>query len=93
MPIVAVPDGNKVILIASNWGQKHHPGWYFNLVKDPRATLAFDGQTGRYVAHEIPAGEQYERLWRKAAQVYSGYDRYRARCAGRAIPMLLLEPV
>jgi deazaflavin-dependent oxidoreductase (nitroreductase family) len=92
MPLIGVPDGNNVILIASNWGQKHHPAWYFNLLKYPQAKLEFDGHSGSYRAREIVAGDEYERLWRKAAQLYIGYDRYRTRTGGRTIPMLLLEP-
>ena len=50
------------MLIASNWGQKHHPAWYFNLVKQPRATLKFDGHEGSYVAREIAPGDEYDRI-------------------------------
>lgn len=92
MPLIGVPDGNNVILIASNWGQKHHPAWYFNLLKYPQASLEFDGHSGRYTAREIVAGDEYERLWHKATQLYIGYDRYRARTGERAIPLMLLEP-
>jgi deazaflavin-dependent oxidoreductase (nitroreductase family) len=35
LPLVALPDGEHVILIASNYGQKHHPAWYYNLRAHP----------------------------------------------------------
>ena len=92
IPTIGVPDGDNVALICSNWGQKHHPAWYFNLRKDPHATLAFDGHEGAYIAREIAPGEEYDRLWAKAASVYSGYEKYKKRTGGRAIPILLLEP-
>src|SRR5512143_1354082 len=28
LPLAAIPDGDNVILIASNYGQKRHPAWY-----------------------------------------------------------------
>ena len=92
IPTIGIPDGENVVLIASNWGQKHHPAWYFNLVKQPRATLKFDGHEGSYVAREIAPGDEYERLWNKAVEVYSGYEKYMARTGDRTIPILLMEP-
>lgn len=92
IPTIGIPDGENVALIASNWGQHHHPAWYFNLRKNPHASLAFDGQEGRYIAREVASGDEYDRLWQRAAGIYSGYDKYKARTGGRAIPILLLEP-
>ena len=37
LPLVAIPDGENVILIASNFGQHHHPAWYYNLHAHPQA--------------------------------------------------------
>ena len=30
-PVLGVPDGEDLVVIASNWGQRHHPAWYHNL--------------------------------------------------------------
>ncbi len=90
-PTIGIPDGANVALIASNWGQSHHPAWYHNLRKHPQATLRFEGQEASYRAREVEAGEEYDRLWEKAVSVYSGYAKYKQRAA-RAIPVLLLEP-
>ena len=92
IPTIGIPDGQNVLLIASNWGQKHHSAWYFNLVKQPRATLKFDSHEGGYLAREIAPSDEYERLWSKAAALSSGYEKYQARTGGRTIPILLLEP-
>src|SRR5262245_12002756 len=35
MPLVALLDGEKIALIASNFGRKYNPGWYYNLKKNP----------------------------------------------------------
>lgn len=78
-------------VIASNWGQKRYPAWYFNLKANPRATCAIDGAAGAYLAHEA-TGEEYARYWRAASATYLGYPLYRQRISGRAIPIIVLTP-
>ncbi len=41
-PVFYIRDSNDPTLlavIASNWGQDHHPAWYYNLKAEPRATV------------------------------------------------------
>ncbi len=91
LPLVAIPDKENVILIASNFGQKHHPAWYYNLQAHPKAQLTYEGRTVTYTAHET-AGEERERCWQRAVDLYSGYARYKARAGQRHIGVLLLTP-
>ncbi len=91
LPLVAVPDGENVILIASNFGQKHHPAWYYNLRAHPEVQLTYEGKTVTYLACET-SGEERERCWQKAAQLYSGYTVYKQRASHRQIPVMLLTP-
>lgn len=79
-------------LVASNWGQRHHPAWYFNLKAHPEALCAVAGQSGPFVAHEA-WGDEYDRFWRYAADTYPGYPLYRQRAGGRRIPILVMIPV
>lgn len=90
VPVVGVPDGDDIVLIASNWGQSHHPAWYYNLKKDPAATLKFNGATRRYTAREVTEQREYDRLWDKAVRIYFGYGKYKARVGARHIPILVL---
>ncbi len=46
LPLTGLPDGEKYILIASNFGQTHHPGWYHNLKANPQCTVKKNGHTG-----------------------------------------------
>lgn len=49
-PVVGLPDGDNLAVIASNWGQRHHPAWYHNLRACPEATVtvgASPGASGR----------------------------------------------
>ncbi len=79
-------------LIATNWGQRHYPAWYFNLKANPKADCSIEGQSGSYLAHEA-SGEEYERLWRSAAEAYLGFPLYKKRISGRRIPIMVMRPV
>jgi hypothetical protein len=35
LPIIGMPDGDRLVLVASNYGQKRNPGWYHNLKAHP----------------------------------------------------------
>jgi deazaflavin-dependent oxidoreductase (nitroreductase family) len=91
LPLVALPDGENVILIASNFGQKHHPAWYYNLRTHPEVQLTYEGKMVAYVAHET-SGAERERCWQHAVDLYSGYARYKERAGQRQIGIFLLTP-
>ena len=79
-------------LIASNWGQKHYPAWYFNLKANPRATCAIAKQIGEYTAHEAK-GEEYEQFWQRAMETYIGFPYYKQRVGKRHIPIMVMIPI
>lgn len=93
-PLLAIrdpQDPRRFALIASNWGQDHHPGWYHNLKANPRLVCTLDGVTAPYRAQEA-SGEEYQRFWQIASQTYFGYPLYKQRVGARRIPIMLLEP-
>jgi deazaflavin-dependent oxidoreductase (nitroreductase family) len=85
-------DPTTFALVASNWGQRHYPAWYFNLRANAGATCSVAGEVGEYVAHEA-VGEEYERFWRYAAETYLGYPLYQPRVGGRRIPIMVMTPL
>jgi deazaflavin-dependent oxidoreductase (nitroreductase family) len=92
LPVIGVPDGKNVVLVASNYGQARNPAWYYNLRANPVAKLKFGGHTGTYIAQEVTESDAYQRLWKKAAEVYLGFDKYQKRAGNRKIPIMLLKP-
>lgn len=86
--LVGIPDGERLILIASNWGQPAHPAWYHNITANPEVTVSRGGQSRRYAAREL-AGVEREAAWARAVALYPGYEGYAAR-AGRKIPVVVL---
>jgi deazaflavin-dependent oxidoreductase (nitroreductase family) len=91
-PLVYLPDRQRIVLIASNGGNPNNPAWYYNLKKNPRAKVLIAGHEAEYIAHEA-SGQEREQLWRRAAQMYAGYDTYQARANQRIIPVVILSPV
>ena len=90
-PLVGIAEGDNVVVIASNWGRSHHPSWYRNLRANSEVTLSMKGHTGTYVAREA-TGEDRERYWRRAVDVYKGYASYQQRTGGRKIPVIVMTP-
>jgi deazaflavin-dependent oxidoreductase (nitroreductase family) len=91
VPVAGLSDGDKVILVASNFGQAHHPAWYHNLRANPEATLVLPTRSGTYLAHEATPAERAH-YWPLAAAFYRGYPAYQQRTGGRVIPIMVLTP-
>ncbi len=90
VPLYAVADGDRYVVIGSNAGGDREPAWVGNLRADPRATLRVGRRVSRVHAHEA-TGDERERLWGLAAAVYPGYDLYRTMTR-RRIPVIVLAP-
>jgi deazaflavin-dependent oxidoreductase (nitroreductase family) len=92
MPIVGLPDGDRLVLIASNYGQERNPAWYYNLKANPRCSVAFRGQHLEMRAYEAE-GEERQRLWDLDLTVYPTRASYAEWASHRHIPVMVLEPV
>ena len=91
LPLTGLPDGDRIVLIASNFGREHNPGWYYNLKANPECIVKESGQSGTYVAREAE-GEERERYYELAISYYLGYKAYKQRATHRKIPVIVLEP-
>ena len=76
-PLFAIFDEGKAVLIATSFGNTHHPAWYHNLVAHPEATLTLNGTSTGYTARPANPAER-ERYWAQALRLYSGYRVYEA---------------
>jgi deazaflavin-dependent oxidoreductase (nitroreductase family) len=91
LPLVALPDGDRLVVIASNYGQYRNPGWYHNLCANPSVTCEFEGEMREMVARELE-GEERERHYNRGIEIYPGWTQYRERAAHRTIPVMELTP-
>jgi deazaflavin-dependent oxidoreductase (nitroreductase family) len=90
VPLLHVADGERVVLIASNWGRRRGPAWALNLEAEPAARVSVGGIERSYTARPATP-EERSRYWADAVRVWPGYDDYRER-AGRELPIFVLEP-
>jgi deazaflavin-dependent oxidoreductase (nitroreductase family) len=91
-PLISVRDGASFVVIASNGGADRHPVWWLNLLSNPEAIVEAGSERIRVRAEEVSDPNERDRLWRKMAEVYPGYDGY-TRKTKRIIPLALLRPI
>lgn len=91
LPLAGYPDGERMILVASNFGQAHYPAWYHNLKANPVCLVTKGSRTGTYIAREADE-QEYERYFAMAVSYYIGYAAYKQRAKHRKIPIMVLEP-
>lgn len=90
VPVLYARDGDAYVVVASNWGQEHHPAWSGNLLAEPRAVVTVDGRAVDVLA-ELADPEEKQRVWPLVTAVWPAYDTYAER-SGRDIRVFLLHP-
>jgi deazaflavin-dependent oxidoreductase (nitroreductase family) len=91
-PLLYFTDGDRVILIASNYGGSRHPAWYHNVKVNSAVTLYAGGFEGRFLGEEVTGAER-DRLWSTAKQWLPGYDTYQSAAGDRPIPILAFTQI
>lgn len=91
VPVLGLRDGEKWVLVASNWGRPTHPGWYHNLHVNPTVQVVYRGHVGVYEAREV-TGDERARYWPKITAINPGLETYSDRAGDREIPVIVLTP-
>lgn len=90
VPVLGLPTPGGLAVIASNYGQKHHPAWYHNLRANPEGRVVVDGTTRPFRAR-IAEGEERARIWDQGLKVYPGWSQYEKRAPHRRIAVFVLD--
>lgn len=90
IPLMHVPHGKGVLLVASLGGAPKNPTWYGNLVKHPKIEVRHRTQTMKLTAR-LARTEEKPALWPVCDASYAPYADYRARTT-REIPIFVCEP-
>lgn len=81
-------DGDRYLVVASNFGKPRHPDWYHNLVSTPEVTVEVEGE--RFAADAVVLdGAERDRAFETVARRYPFYAGYQAGVT-RTIPVVAL---
>jgi deazaflavin-dependent oxidoreductase (nitroreductase family) len=88
-PLVYLPDGDRLVVIASKGGAPTHPAWYHNLVAHPDVTVEV-GSEMLPVRAAVLSGEERDRLYARQAALRPAFAEYQAKTT-RRIPVVALQ--
>jgi deazaflavin-dependent oxidoreductase (nitroreductase family) len=90
-PLLYMPDGDDIVIVASKGGVDKHPAWYHNLRAHPDTEVELRGGERRRVRARVVTDEtERERLWPMVVDMYKGYGDYQSY-TDRKIPLVVLE--
>ncbi|MEV4108441.1 nitroreductase/quinone reductase family protein [Nonomuraea sp. NPDC049695] len=89
-PLGYLPDGDRILIIASAGGAPRHPAWYHNLVANPQVTVE-DGVFTYQAKAVVLEGDERERMFARAVESDPGWGRYQDT-SGRTLPVVALIP-
>jgi len=84
-----VHDSDRVLLVASKWGDDRNPQWYGNLTANPDVEIVIEGQR-RQLRARTATEEERQELWPQILQAYKGYAGYQEK-TDREIPVVICE--
>jgi deazaflavin-dependent oxidoreductase (nitroreductase family) len=90
-PVGYLPDGERMLIIASAGGAPKHPAWYHNLLATPRVTVE-DGIFTYPADAVVLEGEERDGAFARAVEMDPGWAAYQAKTS-RVIPVVALTPL
>jgi deazaflavin-dependent oxidoreductase (nitroreductase family) len=90
-PLLYLPDGERMVIVASKGGSHRHPAWFLNLREMEETEVEVGGESKR-VAVRIATPEERDELWPRVVEIWPDYAAYQRR-TDREIPLILLEPL
>ncbi|MCY4591870.1 MAG: nitroreductase/quinone reductase family protein [Alphaproteobacteria bacterium] len=78
-----------LVIVASNYGQDHHPAWYLNVVAEPNVVVEVRGERFSALAHVV-RGDDRTALFDRVVAANSRFATYRASTE-REIPVVALR--
>ena len=90
VPLMYVPNGDGVVLVASLGGAPKNPVWYHNLVANPDIEVTVRDTTRKLRARRATA-EEKKALWPRCVAAYPPYADYQKKTT-RDIPVFICDP-
>lgn len=89
-PLIHIPHGDNIILVASQGGLSKNPIWYNNLLAHPELEVTVGYERREISAHRA-SDEQKDKLWVAICSVHSDFGEYQERTE-RNIPVMICSP-
>lgn len=90
VPLLHMPDGERVVLVASKGGLPTNPQWYGNLLAEPRVHVQVGRRRREMRARPADATER-ALLWPRLVEMYRDFESYQ-QWTDREIPVVICEP-
>jgi deazaflavin-dependent oxidoreductase (nitroreductase family) len=91
VPLGYLPDGERVLVIASAGGAPRNPAWFHNLLVNPRVTVE-DGVFTYEAAASVLSGVERDEAFGRAVAEDAGWADYE-RKSGRSLPVVALTAI
>jgi deazaflavin-dependent oxidoreductase (nitroreductase family) len=88
-PVGYMPDGDRLVIFATRGGLPTNPGWYYNLLAHPEATVEVGTETFEVTA-VVLTGEERDRLYARQVERAPVFAEYQAKTT-RKIPVIALH--
>jgi deazaflavin-dependent oxidoreductase (nitroreductase family) len=90
-PLMALLDGDDIVIFASKAGAPTNPDWYHNLLANPEASIEFGTET-LAVKARVAEGDERHDLWTRQKAAYPQFQGYEDGTT-RVIPVVALEKI
>lgn len=90
-PLLFLPDGDRIILVASQGGLPKNPMWFLNMLANPEVTVQVRSDV-RTMRARVATPEERAELWPKLVAMYADFDSYQS-WTEREIPVVICDPV
>lgn len=89
--LMRVEHEGEYAVVASKGGSPAHPGWYANLLADPRVMIQDGPVPLDYIVREVEGSER-QKWWDRSVAAFPPYASY-AKKTDRLIPVLVASPI
>jgi deazaflavin-dependent oxidoreductase (nitroreductase family) len=88
-PLMYIPEGDHLLVLASNFGAPKHPDWYHNLLVHPSVTVEVGSETYRATAATL-VGLEREQTWARIVERNPSLTELQIKTS-RQIPIVALK--
>jgi deazaflavin-dependent oxidoreductase (nitroreductase family) len=89
-PLMYLPDGDRIVIVASNGGADKHPAWYHNIKANPDITVEIGTDKYEARAEEVADRAERDALYARMVERAEGFAEYERR-TDRLIPVVAVH--